>query len=120
MGHVEKQKLEWTLPVKKAKTENTEQGSKEDQSTHIPTRTARFNFRGQIVTPEMEKDESSWSKALHNHGEEMERPGYTIEELFTLARSEFAQQRAFGFNTIAEIFKRSHDGNTDIQSSSFI
>jgi len=45
------------------------------------------------------------TKALHHHGDEPERPGYTLEELLLFSRSSVMQQRAIGVSTIANILR---------------
>ena len=43
---------------------------------------------------------------LHHHGEEADRAGYTLEELFLLSRSNFLQQRVLAINTLARIIEK--------------
>jgi hypothetical protein len=64
---------------------------------------ARFDFDGNIliggeVVPEY--------LGLHHHGDEPDRPGYTLEELFLLSRSNFLQQRVLAINTLAKIIDK--------------
>ena len=48
-------------------------------------------------------DEIPVNSGLHHHGDEPERPGYTLEELLTLARSTYLQQRSVAFDTISSV-----------------
>ena len=43
---------------------------------------------------------------LHHHGEEADRAGYTLEELFLLSRSNFLPQRVLAVNTLARIIEK--------------
>lgn len=57
------------------------------------------------------KDESvSLDKGLHHHGEEPERPGYSLQELLQLSRSAAQQQRCTALTTLANIIEKSRNG----------
>lgn len=43
------------------------------------------------------------NQGLHHHGDEPERPGYTLQELMQLSRSSVQQQRIMGLNTLGNI-----------------
>lgn len=58
-------------------------------------------FIDDTVTPE---------KGLHHHGEEPERPGYSLQELLQLSRSSTQQQRCMALNTLANIMAKSRKG----------
>ncbi len=62
---------------------------------------ARFDLSGNLLP--YAAHEIPVNTGLHHHGEEPHRPGYTIEELLTLARSTNDQQRSIGFSTLAKI-----------------
>lgn len=49
-------------------------------------------------------------KGLHHHGEEPERPGYSLQELLQLSRSATQQQRCMALNTLANIMAKSRQG----------
>jgi hypothetical protein len=51
-------------------------------------------------------DEVNVTKALHHHGEEPERPGYTLQELLKLSRSSVLQQRVLALTTLANILSK--------------
>ncbi|CAB4063187.1 RPAP1 [Lepeophtheirus salmonis] len=53
---------------------------------------ARFDFKGEIMEGEKNDD---FDTGLHHHGEEPHRAGYTLDELLTLSRSTFPQQKKF-------------------------
>lgn len=60
------------------------------------------------------KDESLTSdKGLHHHGEEPERPGYSLQELLQLSRSSIQQQRCKALTTLANIMEKTHEGIYD-------
>jgi hypothetical protein len=46
------------------------------------------------------------TQALHHHGEEPERPGYTLQELLKLSRSSVQQQRVLALTTLANILDK--------------
>lgn len=46
---------------------------------------------------------SESTRVLYHHGEEPNRLGYTLQELFQLARSNISQQKIVALNTIANI-----------------
>lgn len=102
MEKIEFEKLEWMMskPMKtqrKASEESEEAGSS----------AARFDFSGQVLRPDAD---ISVRAGLHHHGNEPEAPGYTLDELFTLARSKFSQQRVLALQTLANIVTRCHEG----------
>jgi hypothetical protein len=51
-------------------------------------------------------DEVNVTQALHHHGEEPERPGYTLQELLKLSRSSVLQQRVVALTTLANILNK--------------
>ncbi|XP_047347200.1 RNA polymerase II-associated protein 1 isoform X1 [Vespa velutina] len=69
---------------------------------------ARFDFNGLLLPY---KDENlSVDKGLHHHGEEPERPGYSLQELLQLSRSSTQQQRCTALTTLANILEKSRKG----------
>ncbi|KAK9496533.1 hypothetical protein O3M35_013193 [Rhynocoris fuscipes] len=62
---------------------------------------ARFNFEGRLL-PYCDKGEGVL-QGLHNHGDEQERPGYSLQELIQLSRSSVLQQRVIALNTLSKI-----------------
>jgi hypothetical protein len=51
-------------------------------------------------------DKFNVTQALHHHGEEPERPGYTLQELLKLSRSSLQQQRVLALTTLANILDK--------------
>lgn len=51
-------------------------------------------------------DKVNVTQALHHHGEEPERPGYTLQELLKLSRSSLQQQRVLALTTLANILDK--------------
>ena len=47
---------------------------------------------------------------MHHHGEEPERPGYSLQELLQLSRSANQQQRCTALLTLANILEKTHNG----------
>lgn len=56
------------------------------------------------------RDESLINKGLHHHGEEPERPGYSLQELLHLSRSSTQQQRCTALTTMANIMEKTRKG----------
>ncbi|EFA10420.1 RNA polymerase II-associated protein 1 [Tribolium castaneum] len=73
---------------------------------------ARFDFEGWVL-PYTEKEISEKSRVLYHHGEEAGRPGYTLQELFQLSRSNVIQQKIIALNTIANILSLHSTGVYD-------
>lgn len=69
---------------------------------------ARFDFSGCLISPE---EDVPSHKALHHHGNEPEQAGYTLDELFHLARSKFNQQKVLALQTLGNILKKCHSGD---------
>lgn len=49
-------------------------------------------------------------KGLHHHGEEPDRPGYSLQELLQLSRSSTQQQRCTALTTLANVMEKTHKG----------
>ncbi|XP_066998768.2 RNA polymerase II-associated protein 1 [Anabrus simplex] len=73
--------------------------------------TARFDFQGMLLP--YTEGQIDVRKALHHHGSEPERPGYSLEELFQLTRSSVLQQRVLALNTLANILEKTKMGYYD-------
>ncbi|PNF36178.1 RNA polymerase II-associated protein 1 [Cryptotermes secundus] len=71
---------------------------------------ARFDFQG-VLLPYA--DEVNVTQALHHHGEEPERPGYTLQELLKISRSSVLQQRVLALTTLANILDKTKAGYYD-------
>lgn len=101
MDVVEKDKLEWMKelpPVRK------DPGPEEPYA-------ARFDFQGLLLPYNDDKVEVN--EGLHHHGDEPERPGYTLQELMQLSRSSVQQQRIMGLNTLGNVLIKSKLGIYD-------
>ncbi|KAH8386079.1 hypothetical protein KR200_000896 [Drosophila serrata] len=77
---------------------------------------ARFDWKG-VLLPHTLKDADLPGqldeRELYLHGEEADRPGYTLQELFRLARSTVLQQRISAFGSVAGIFSIYNQGFYD-------
>ncbi|XP_061386272.1 RNA polymerase II-associated protein 1 [Musca vetustissima] len=107
---VEKDKLEWMrdIPLQSAKLKP---GQKFE---------ARFDWKGVLLPYTMDEitqtDKGNVEKddrELYMHGDEPHRPGYTLQELFRLARSNVMQQRVTAFSAIAGILSIYQQGFYD-------
>ncbi|KAJ2391989.1 hypothetical protein H4S02_001030 [Coemansia sp. RSA 2611] len=73
-----------------------------------PVSRIRFAFDGHILGEE--EADIPTNIGLHHHGEEPDKPGYTIPELLHLARSTVAAQRSVAMATLGNVV---HKINTD-------
>ena len=92
MDRIEHEKLEWMKDLPKLSEQPTSSG--------VP---ARFDFKGALVSRTADIPVTA---ALHHHGEEPEAAGYTLEELFQLARSTILQQRVIALQTLSNITRQ--------------
>ncbi|KAJ2805201.1 hypothetical protein H4R20_002189 [Coemansia guatemalensis] len=72
----------------------------------------RFGFDGQILAEE--DADIPQSIGLHHHGEEPDKPGYTIPELLHLSRSTVPSQRAAAMSTLGCIIHNINVGAWDL------
>lgn len=97
MDVVEKEKAKWM--------EDVGEGKKVDFNEPY---NARFDFNG-VLMP-FNDDNITIDKGLHHHGDEPERPGYSLQELLQLTRSSSLQQRSIALQTLANIIEKSRRG----------
>lgn len=99
MDRIEREKLEWMRDVVPQKSEKP-----------IPEEpyNARFDFDG-VLLP-FHDENLTVDKGLHHHGEEPDRPGYSLQELLQLSRSSNQQQRCTALTTLANIMEKSRKG----------
>ena len=102
MDVIENDKLNWMGDIDNGKTKPS---SKINFS-------ARFNFEGELVVDSEEK-ETDVHLGLHHHGEEPDRPGYTINELFMYLQSSFPSQKQVGLKTFEKIIVKAYQGYYD-------
>ncbi|KZC10341.1 RNA polymerase II-associated protein 1 [Dufourea novaeangliae] len=99
MDSLELEKLKWMEDVP---------AQEQQEPTPDEPYNARFNFNGLLLPY---KDESvPVDQGLHHHGEEPERPGYSLQELLQLSRSATQQQRCIALTTLANIMEKSRNG----------
>lgn len=102
MDEVEQVKLEWMTDLPETKTN--------DSAPEEPYN-ARFDFDG-ILLP-FKDDNVAVNSGLHHHGDEPERPGYSLQELLQLSRSSTQQQRCTAITTLGNIMDKSKKGIYD-------
>lgn len=75
---------------------------------------ARFDWKG-VLSPFNLKDENATnpSTELYLHGDDAHRPGYTLQELFRLARSKMVQQRISALRAVGGILSIHNQGYYD-------
>ncbi|XP_015116352.1 RNA polymerase II-associated protein 1 isoform X2 [Diachasma alloeum] len=99
MDDVEPPKLEWMKDLEPSESPGP--------SPEEPYN-ARFSFEGLLLP--FKDDSIPMDQGLHHHGEEPERPGYSLQELLQLSRSSTQQQRCTALTTIANIMEKSRSG----------
>lgn len=62
----------------------------------------RFDFSGKLIDSKVE-DDTTRLAGLHNHGQDQDKPGYTIQELLYLSRSTTPSQRIIALQTLGRI-----------------
>ncbi|CAO3614797.1 unnamed protein product [Mucor hiemalis] len=79
-----------------------EHESNESEATEAEKvyRKVRFDLQGRVIDPNIEIPRH---KGLHHHGDEPEKAGYTLAELFYLARSQVPSQRSMVLTTLGRI-----------------
>ncbi|XP_063709382.1 RNA polymerase II-associated protein 1 [Culicoides brevitarsis] len=99
---VETEKLQWTKNV-------DENLKKLKPGEHFE---ARFDWKG-VLLPYSDLESDKDDRELYLHGDEAHRPGYTLQELFRLARANVLQQRISALNSIAGILNIYNQGFYD-------
>jgi len=105
----EKEKLRWTGRIREANDEpDVESLQDKDKlfgADFVPSSSRiRFDFDGNYINPS-DFDRISVTAALHHHGEEPDKPGYTMAELVTLSRSTNAAQKRIALSCLSGILK---------------
>ncbi|NWJ09131.1 RPAP1 protein, partial [Crypturellus undulatus] len=96
MDNVEFEKLEWMKDLPPARQKKTKKGMQ-----------ARFSLKGELIPADADLPTHL---GLHHHGEEAERAGYTLQELFHLSRSQVIQQRTLALQILGRIIQKSKAG----------
>lgn len=73
---------------------------------------ARFDWKG-VLLPFRLDEQDATSSELFLHGDDAHRPGYTMQELFRLARSTVMQQRLSALSSIGGILSIYNQGYYD-------
>lgn len=102
MDIVESEKLKWIGDINESK-------QKEKKTDEI---SARFNFMGELIDNDI-LTEMDIKQGLHHHGEEQDRAGYTIDELFLYLQSEFPSQSEIGLRVFQKIINKAYCGYYD-------
>ncbi|XP_021496256.1 RNA polymerase II-associated protein 1 isoform X1 [Meriones unguiculatus] len=96
MDTVELEKLHWTQDLPPLRQQQTKERMQ-----------ARFSLQGELLAPDVDLPTHL---GLHHHGEEAERAGYSLQELFHLTRSQVSQQRALALHVLSQIIGRAQAG----------
>ncbi|XP_052891202.1 RNA polymerase II-associated protein 1 [Anopheles moucheti] len=101
---LEPEKLEWTKDIERSVKELKPGESYE----------ARFDWKGVLQPYAAEPSHhQADDRELYLHGEDAQRPGYTLQELFRLARSNVLQQRISALGAIAGMLNIMNQGFYD-------
>ncbi|XP_012621934.2 RNA polymerase II-associated protein 1 [Microcebus murinus] len=96
MDTVEMEKLHWIQDLPPLRRQQTQERMQ-----------ARFSLQGELLAPDVDLPTHL---GLHHHGEEAERAGYSLQELFHLTRSQVSQQRALALHVLAQVISRAQAG----------
>ncbi|XP_060003801.1 RNA polymerase II-associated protein 1 isoform X2 [Lagenorhynchus albirostris] len=96
MDTIELEKLHWTRDLPPLRRQQTQERMQ-----------ARFSLQGELLAPSVDLPTHL---GLHHHGEEAERAGYSLQELFHLTRSQVSQQRALALHVLAQVIGRAQAG----------
>ncbi|NWV68108.1 RPAP1 protein, partial [Malurus elegans] len=96
MDNVEFEKLEWMKDLPPPRQKKTKKGMQ-----------ARFSLKGELIPADADLPTHL---GLHHHGEEAERAGYSLQELFHLSRSQVTQQRTLALQVLGRIVQRARAG----------
>ncbi|XP_051647315.1 RNA polymerase II-associated protein 1 isoform X1 [Manacus candei] len=96
MDNVEFEKLEWMKDLPSPRQKKTKEGMQ-----------ARFSLKGELIPADADLPTHL---GLHHHGEEAERAGYSLQELFHLSRSQVIQQRTLALQVLGRIVQKARAG----------
>lgn len=96
MDTIELEKLYWTQDLPPLQRQQMQERMQ-----------ARFSLQGELLAPDVDLPTHL---GLHHHGEEAERAGYSLQELFHLTRSQVSQQRALALHVLAQVIGRAQAG----------
>uniref|UniRef100_A0A8B9EWB5 RNA polymerase II associated protein 1 n=1 Tax=Amazona collaria TaxID=241587 RepID=A0A8B9EWB5_9PSIT len=96
MDNVEFEKLEWMKDLPLPQQKKTKKGMQ-----------ARFSLKGELIPADADLPTHL---GLHHHGEEAERAGYSLQELFHLSRSQVIQQRTLALQVLGRIVQKARAG----------
>ncbi|KPM08740.1 RNA polymerase II-associated protein 1-like protein [Sarcoptes scabiei] len=75
---------------------------------------ARFDFEGQLLfLNDRTKEIDTLRQGLHHHGDQQEKPGYTIQELLIYLQSSFPSQKQLALQVFSKIIIKCYSGFYD-------
>uniref|UniRef100_A0A8D0G6W3 RNA polymerase II associated protein 1 n=1 Tax=Sphenodon punctatus TaxID=8508 RepID=A0A8D0G6W3_SPHPU len=96
MDSVEFDKLKWMKDLPQPRRRRTKKGMQ-----------ARFSLKGELIPPDADLPTHL---GLHHHGEEAERAGYSLQELFHLSGSQVIQQRTLALQVLGHVVQKAKAG----------
>ncbi|OQV23039.1 putative RNA polymerase II-associated protein 1 [Hypsibius exemplaris] len=101
-GVAEPDKLAWTAPIDPSvlvsSADNSEKAAESKKKEDLFE--ARFDHAGTILRPDSDIPVTA---GLHHHGDDPEKPGYTLDEIFTLLQSSSHPQKLWALGTLTAI-----------------
>ncbi|RCH88243.1 RNA polymerase II associated protein 1 [Rhizopus azygosporus] len=113
---VENEKLAWiddrflTNELKEQLQKEKEEDKSQASEIEKVYRKVRFDLQGNIIN---DNENIPVHKGLHHHGDEPEKAGYTLAELFYLMRSQVPSQRAIVLSTVSRIITKAKHQQSD-------
>ncbi|KAJ2452232.1 hypothetical protein EV183_003090 [Coemansia sp. RSA 2336] len=123
MGH-KQAKSPMEMAVSESQKQSAQAASKaaaagtEDDLMAKPAAHIRFAFDGQILGEE--DADIPTNIGLHHHGEDADKPGYTIPELLHLSRSTVSGQRSVSMATLGNIIHKINAGAWDAEQAASV
>nr|CAB3265684.1 RNA polymerase II-associated protein 1-like [Phallusia mammillata] len=100
-----KQRARW-MGMEKVEDEKMEWMKLFDQNNcKVIDHPTRFDFEGKLLSVDKSQNIPTYV-GLHHHGKEASLAGYTLQELLTMVRSEFLQQRVISLKVLDRIIRK--------------
>lgn len=106
LPETEKEKLKWMIPDITEDGNNSSQEEIKGDKLQDDESAPRFDLLGKLIPKDYQ---GSALDGLHNHGDNPDLAGYTIDELSMLARSTLPAQRVTALRAIAGILSQRQD-----------
>ncbi|UXI21449.1 hypothetical protein NH340_JMT07392 [Sarcoptes scabiei] len=113
MSVIEKEKLEWIGTLNDQDEKKVDQ-NRSSHAADLSDLDARFDFEGQLLyLNDRTKEIDTLRQGLHHHGDQQEKPGYTIQELLIYLQSSFPSQKQLALQVFSKIIIKCYSGFYD-------